>query len=246
MKTYLATPPLTRFLALILIAAVEVRGWAQGTVAVPEESRINGRWRWSFTMPEGVEVHPTLKLRYDGKTLTGTSRFRHASETPIAMGRFDGHHVSFQVVRQANDKRVVTHYSGAFKDDKIIGKIESNWEGETQAYDWEAKRLADTPEGTWTWERTLGEKDVDVTMKAKLEGEKVTGKVSNRKRGGLDILHGKFKDGRITFELEGKIGAVEFTSKFEGRLVGDRIQGKETIKTDAGATVETWEAVRGE
>lgn len=197
-------------------------------------------------MPDGAESHPTLKLRYDGKTLTGSSRFRHASETPIASGRFDGRQLSFQVLRQANDRRVVTRYSGVFQDDKIVGKIESNWDGETRTYDWEAKRLPDTPEGTWTWERTLGEKDLDVTMKAKLEGDKVTGKVSNRKRGGLDILHGRFKDGRITFELEGKIGAVEFTSKFEGQLVGDNIRGKETIKSQGVVTVESWEASRAE
>ena len=219
---------------------------AEAPGALPTESRINGRWRWSFTMPDGTEMHPTVKLKYDGKALTGNSRFRHASETPIAAGKFDGHQVSFQVIRQANEKRVMTRYSGIFQDDKIVGTVESNWDGDKQTYPWEAKRLPDTPEGTWTWDRSIGDKDIEVTMKAKLEGDKVTGKVSQRKRGGLDIQHGHFKKGVITFEIEGKIGTVEFTSKFEGQLLGDSIRGKESITSQGTTTTETWEATRSE
>lgn len=212
-----------------------------------ELSRINGRWRWTFVMPDGVETQPLLKLRYDGTTLSGTSKYRHASETPISAAKVDGDRISFQVVRHANDRKVVTRYSGVMEGDFITGQMESNWSGEVQTYPWKAKRLPDTPEGTWTWTRVIGEKEVEVTLKAKLDGEKVTGKVSNRKRGGWDVLHGRFhKDGKITFELEGKLGSTEFTSHFEGVIVGDSLKGNETVQANGTTTRETWSATRAD
>lgn len=212
-----------------------------------ELSRINGRWRWTFVMADGVETQPLLKLRYDGTTLSGTSKYRHASETPISAAKVEGNRISFQVVRHANDRKVVTRYSGEMDGDLITGQMESNWNGEVQSYPWKAKRLPDTPEGTWTWTRVIGEKEVEVTMKAKLEGDKVTGKVSNRKRGGWDILHGRFhKDGKITFELEGKLGSTEFASHFEGVIVGDSLKGSETVLVSGTTTRETWSATRAD
>ena len=220
-----------------------------GTISTraAELSRLNGRWRWTFTMPDGVETRPLVKLRYDGRTLTGSARYRHATETPITSAKFDGQLISFQVVRQANDRRVVTRYSGTLNGDVIQGKIQSNWNGEVQSYPWEARRLPDTPEGTWTWTKTIGDKEVEITMKAKLDADKVTGKVSPRKRGGWDIQQGRFhKDGRLTFELEGKIGTVEFTSRFEGVIVGDLLQGHEFVEVGGTKTKETWEATRAD
>ena len=204
---------------------------------------LNGRWRWQFTMPDGTSVKPVASLRWDGTRLSGKTRFRHATETPISKGVVDGNRITFQVSRTVYGKTVVTRYSGIVQGENLVGKMESNWAGELQSYPWEATRLPDTPEGTWKWDRETGERKLEAVLKAKLEGEKITGKVQIR-RASADVLHGRFKDGMIRFQIEGKLGGEPFSSSFEGKLMGDQIHGKERLKTGKQEQLLDWEAER--
>lgn len=211
---------------------------------ISEDSKLNGRWKWQFVMPDGSEVSPVGRFQFDGQELTGSTRFRHASETAISEGKVQGDHVSFSVVRKMNDRTIHTRYSGQFRGETIVGTIESNWTGAMQTYPWEAKRLPDTPEGTWKWITLIKDRRVEYSLKAHLEGESIHGKLSARKGLGTDIKHGHFNAGTVSFEIERERDGEKVFSKFKGKLTGDYIRGKETAVIEGKEQTFDWVAIR--
>lgn len=214
-------------------------------VGAAETAAATGRWRWTFTMPDGTETRPQVRLKQDGSLLTGKSKFRHGSEIPISKGSVDGSRVAFQTVRTVDGRSVTTRYSGLLEGDMIVGKMESNWTGQLESYPWEAKRMQETPEGTWKWKRVFTEKPLELTLKGKLEGDKFTGKVSHKKTS-TDVEKGTFKKDIVSFELTTRIGDVEVHSRFEGRVMGDQIEGKERVLVGGREEILPWNPERGE
>src|SRR5262249_17537278 len=118
---------------LLLVAAVSAQEYPRSTPT------IEGTWRWQFPMPDGSVANPALKLALTDGKLTGTSSFRGGSETPITNAVLKGNEIYFQVVRDRDGHEVVTTYTGKWADKMIKGKIQSNWSGEAQTYDWDAE-----------------------------------------------------------------------------------------------------------
>src|SRR5437899_6010735 len=116
-----------------------------------------GLWKWTFTMPDGSQVNPRLELKYDeAGQLTGKTRLRPGTETPVTNVIVQGNQLSFEVARERDGREVVTRYTGSLDGDTIKGKIVSNWSGEEQTYDWDARRLMGAT-GTWRWTTVFGE-----------------------------------------------------------------------------------------
>ncbi|MBM3845303.1 MAG: hypothetical protein FJ405_03320 [Verrucomicrobia bacterium] len=206
---------------------------------------LTGRWQWTFAMPDGTKIHPVASLRWDGRRLTGRTHFKGGGDAPIAKGSVAGLRISFQTARTSYSATATTKYAGVIDGGVIRGQVESNWNGEPQTYPWEAIRLEDTPEGVWKWTRTLDERKLDFTLRAKVEGDKVTGKVQIRPAS-EDISQGRFRDGQVKFELEGKVGGETFRSRFEGRVAGDQITGKEVFKLGKQERTFDWVAERAD
>ena len=61
-------------------------------------------------------------------------------------------------------------------------------------------RAADDPTGTWKWEVKFNDQSHEVTLKLKLEGDKLTGAMSGR-NGDIAIADASFKDGAISFSI---------------------------------------------
>src|SRR5262245_2155977 len=74
----------------------------------PKESKLEGTWKWSFTMSDGGKVEPKVKLKQDGNTLTGTSSFRSGSAVSIQDGKIEGEQVSWAVIREQDGRKVTT------------------------------------------------------------------------------------------------------------------------------------------
>jgi preprotein translocase subunit SecD len=115
----------------------------------------------------------------------------------------------------------------------------------------DADKKAD-PAGTWKWSRP-GRGDaaaVEVTMKIKVEGDKITGKISQPGRQGnvqeVDIKDAKVKGDEITFSVTQERGGNSFTTKYAGKISGDAIKGTiERPGRDGGDPTKTpWEAKR--
>jgi hypothetical protein len=215
----------------------------------PAKSPLDGIWQWEFTMPDGGKVTPRVKFRTKQGELTGTSRFRAGSETPVRNIVFKGDQLSFDVVREHEDEEVVTHYRGRQSGDTIKGRITSKAAGEEQSYDWVAKRVSPL-EGAWTLSVDIGrERPLESKLTLKQQGEKLEGKISAFRRD-LDIHKGRFKDGRISFEVERRSRDSDEKSitKYHGKMVGDKMEGQVEMNNFRTGDRETndWEAVRAD
>ncbi|HAM72305.1 MAG TPA: hypothetical protein DCM86_11735 [Verrucomicrobiales bacterium] len=220
-------------------------GGAAPVGAADSDPWIGGRWKWNFTMPDGSVVSPVLKIRADESGgLKATVRFRHATEVPVQDFRFSGDQLSFVVVREGIDRKATIHYSGRLVGETLRGTIESDWAGAFQTYPWEAQRLPETPDGNWKWTTHIRERKLEFTLSLKQEGDKLSGKLTARKGQGVDIHHGHFKNGEVTFEVERERDGEKIVSKFRGTLARDMIRGREVATVGKAEHTYEWVASR--
>ena len=208
----------------------------------PKKSPLEGIWLWNFNMPDGGHVTPRAKFKVKDGELSGTSRFRPGSETPLTNIVFKNGQVSFDVVRDYLGEPIITHYRGKLDGNSITGKIVSGAGGEGQTFDWDAKRVSGI-DGVWTWTVSFGERTFDSRVTLNLKGEKLSGKMRTG-RGEVDIHRGSFKNNRVHFEVERRGGDGEKTTNvFRGKLEGDEITGTYT-SSFGGHRTNVWNAVR--
>jgi hypothetical protein len=117
---------------------------------------------------------------------------------------------------------------------------------QTQAQD----KKAD-PAGNWTWTMPgrNGGPDRKMTLKIKVEGDKVTGKLATPGRDGAntetDITEAKLKGDELTFTVVREFNGNKMTSKYTGKVTAESIKGKvETQRGDNDPQTRDWEAKR--
>lgn len=211
------------------------------------QPKLDGVWKWSFTMPDGTRSDPKAHLKREGDTLTGTSTPRPGMAIPITDGKIDGDKVSWSILREAAGRKVTTRYEGRVKGDTIKGSIRSDWAGgETKTYEWSAKRAPDTPEGTWKWESAFGNFRSESSAKLDLDDKdktKLKGKAKLRTTE-VDIKNGKFKDGEVSFDVVRERDGVETVTTFRGKLDGDTIKGESEFEFGGELRKREWIATR--
>jgi len=228
---------LTRTLCLLVAVTAALAADSQSP------SSLEGIWKWTFTMPDGSQVTPKLKLTQENGQLTGTSSFRTGNETPITNLVINGAEVSFEVVRERDGRAIVTRYSGTWSNDTLKGRMVSNWGGDEQSYDWRARRVAGA-EGTWKWSVGFGGSRFASTVKLKQDKEKLTGKVISGRGTETDIKEGKIKNDEVSFEVERDRDGEKTVSRYYGRIYGDKILGKMESNFSGEARTNDWEALR--
>jgi hypothetical protein len=207
-----------------------------------KKSPLTGLWVWTFTTSDGGQVTPRVRFKMKDGELTGTSTFRSGWDAPLKNIVFKDGQVGFDVARDYLGDKVTTHYSGKLSGTTITGKITAAANGETETYDWDAKRISGV-EGVWKWTVTYNERSFDQRVTLKPEGEKLTGKLATG-RGDIDIHHGRFKDNHIHFETERRgFDGEKTTNVYRGTLDGDKITGTYTSNFGGRRTNE-WNAVR--
>lgn len=83
---------------------------------------IDGKWKSSFTGPNGNTIENTITLKADGAKLTGSME-NQRGKTDISEGKVDGNKVSWVVVRNFNGNEVKMQYSGELKGDELMLKM---------------------------------------------------------------------------------------------------------------------------
>ena len=87
------------------------------------------------------------------------------------------------------------------------------------------------PTGTWKYTAEVNGQSIDVLIKLKLEGDKLTGTLSV-----LDmeskIEDGKYKDGEASFTVNREMNGNKFTLKYKGKIQGDTFKGKRELERD--------------
>ena len=112
----------------------------------------------------------------------------------------------------------------------------------TQAQD--AKKA--DPTGTWTWtaQGRNGGEAREITLKLKLEGEKLTGAMSGRQGNDTPITNGKIAGDEVSFDVTREFQGNSMTQKYKGKIAGDTITGKISSERDGQAREREWVAKR--
>ena len=105
---------------------------------------------------------------------------------------------------------------------------------------------ADKADPNGTWKYTVmppGGEAIEVTLKLKLEGDKLTG---TTKRGDMEtkIEEGKFKDGEVSFQVTRERDGNKFVVKYKGKVDGDAIKGKIMVNFMGQDNEIEWNAKR--
>jgi len=105
--------------------------------------------------------------------------------------------------------------------------------------------------GTWTWTRAgrNGGEAQKLTLKLKVEGEKLTGALTSPGRQGGDpvkteISDGKVKGDEISFSVTREVNANKMTTKYSGKVSADTIKGKAESERNGQPQSRDWEAKR--
>ncbi|MGO8752518.1 MAG: hypothetical protein ACLQNE_41800 [Thermoguttaceae bacterium] len=97
-----------------------------------------GTWKWSVTY--GGQAHAmALTLKCEGDKLTGTVA-RDGQETAIQDAKCKDGDLSFTVVRERDGNKMTFQYNAKVSGNTIKGKTQIERNGQTQTYDWEAKK----------------------------------------------------------------------------------------------------------
>jgi hypothetical protein len=101
-------------------------------------------------------------------------------------------------------------------------------------------------DGTWSWSNT-GQNGQTFETKAKLkqDGEKLTGVVIGRNDTETPIKDGKITDkGEVAFSVTREFQGQSRTTKYQGKLDGDKIKGTSERERDGQTQKRDWEAKR--
>ena len=98
--------------------------------------------------------------------------------------------------------------------------------------------------GKWTYTLEVSlDTSLDFLAELKQDGEKVAGFVIVQELK-TAIEKGQFKDGQLTFEIPREYGGVKFTSRYSGKVTGDKIIGKIVSGTAPQERTYEWSAKR--
>jgi hypothetical protein len=103
---------------------------------------------------------------------------------------------------------------------------------------------AEDPTGTWKWSTEFGGQTREVTLKLKLEGDKLTGAMLGRNDQETPIEEASFKDNVVTFKVTRERGGQKVTSKYTATVSGDTLKGKSETERDGQTQTREFEGKR--
>src|SRR5260370_24718800 len=81
------------------------------------------------------------------------------------------------------------------------------------------------PTGTWKYTADVGGQSFEVTIKLKLEGDKLTGTVTVADMESK-IEDAKYKDGKVSFKVNRESNGTKFVLKYEGTIKADTFKAQ--------------------
>ena len=100
------------------------------------------------------------------------------------------------------------------------------------------------PTGTWKWTVKFNDQSVDMSLKLKMEGDKLTGTYVGRDNKETPIEDATYKDGELSFKVTRERNGQKFTVNYTGKVSGDTITGKTEFERDGQKQSRDWEAKR--
>jgi uncharacterized lipoprotein YehR (DUF1307 family) len=99
------------------------------------------------------------------------------------------------------------------------------------------------PTGTWKYTADVNGQSIDVTIKLKLDGDKLTGTVSAGDNE-IKIEDAKYKDGEASFKITREMNGNKVAIKYKGTFKGDTFKGKREMDRDGQTNTRDFEAKR--
>jgi hypothetical protein len=99
------------------------------------------------------------------------------------------------------------------------------------------------PTGTWKYTADVNGQTIEVTIKLKLEGDKLTGTVTAFDQESK-IEDSKYKDGEVSFNVNREVNGNKFTIKYKGKIQGDTFKGTRELERDGQTNTRDFEAKR--
>jgi len=100
------------------------------------------------------------------------------------------------------------------------------------------------PTGTWKWTVNFGGQERELTLKLKLDGNKLTGGLTVGDGEETKIEDAKYKDGEFEFKVTRERNGNKFTIKYKGKVSGDTIKGKTERERNGETQSRDWVAKR--
>ncbi len=105
------------------------------------------------------------------------------------------------------------------------------------------KKVAIDPSGTWRWDFDANGDIIKNVLKLEVVSDgKVTGSLSARDMK-MDVIDGQIKDGKLSFQIKAETPR-SFKLLFDGKVDGDKVEGKVDASSDQGAIELPWTAKR--
>jgi hypothetical protein len=100
------------------------------------------------------------------------------------------------------------------------------------------------PAGTWKWTVKFNDQSVDLSLKLKLDGDKLTGTYVGRDNKETPIEDATYKDGDLAFKVTRERDGQKFVINYKGKVSGDTITGKTEFERNGEKQSRDWEAKR--
>jgi len=100
------------------------------------------------------------------------------------------------------------------------------------------------PTGTWKWSVEARGQSREMTLKLKLDGDKLTGAMLGRNNQETAISDAKYKDGELAFSIVRERNGQKMTVKYTGKLSENTIKGKMEFQREGQSQSRDWEAKR--
>ena len=100
---------------------------------------INGKWKATFTTPNGDTRENTFDFKADGDKLTGTVQGAQGPGAPLQDGKISGDDISFSVTRNFGGNEVKIGYKGKVSANEI--KFTVSFGGGDRTFEMTAKRI---------------------------------------------------------------------------------------------------------
>jgi hypothetical protein len=108
-----------------------------------------------------------------------------------------------------------------------------------------AMRTGDQPDPTGTWKWTAGAPDRESTVRLRLEGNRLTGTVTDPDGSEATVEEATYQGGRVSFTVTRDHGTRKSATHYSGTLTGDAIRGRSApAGRDGQWTSRDWEARR--
>jgi len=99
--------------------------------------------------------------------------------------------------------------------------------------------------GKWTWTQRRQNNDIQMTLEAKQDGDKLTGTVVAGPDGQkVEIKEGTIKGSDVSFVVVREFNGQEFKTTYKGKLEGDTITGMAVSVRNGQERSRDWKATR--